>query len=211
MILLLSLLGCATMGGLGAARTLDAGQTRASVGFELGWVDSQPFVAPLARLDVGARHGVTDRLEVGVQLGAWPLLIRTAHLGLDTKLALHRAPSLQAGVDVSMGLSLQADGVSSAGLRGQAWTAQVPLYVGLNQSEDVQWQLVPRVAVQHLRSDGAAPVTKALFGMSVGMAIQSERATLLPNVGLLWSSNPANQLKGLTTLQGGVSVQLNPP
>ena len=157
------------------------------------------------------RITVTDRLEVGVQLGAWPLLIRTAHVGLDAKLALHRAPRPSAGVDVSAGLSLQADGVSGAGLRGQAWTIQAPLYVGLNQDEDVQWQLMPRVAAQHLRSDGAAPVTKALVGLSVGMAIQTDRATLMPQVGLLWSSNPANTLKGLTTAQGGVSVRLNPP
>lgn len=200
--------GCATVNGLGTARTLDAGETRLLGGAELGWVSSRPFGSPLLRLDGGVRHGLSDRLEVGAHAGGWPLVVQWGHVGADAKLALVRSPDPTAGFDLSLAAAVQLDAVHGGGATGWGWTAQLPLLVGVNDGPRRTWVVAPRLVYQGLYSEGASPVLKPYGGLSLGVAWRGEEVTVLPQVGLLWSDNPADQLGGMGTLTLGFAVFL---
>lgn len=209
MIRLLPLLfagGCATTAALGTARTLDAGETRFHTGAELGFVDARPFAAPLLRVDAGVSHGLSDRVEIGGSVGGWPVLVKNVHGGGHVKWALHRAPDPSRGVDVALGGAASVDLAWGGGVSGVATTAQVPLLVGINATSGQQLILGPRVAYQSIVSKGAHPIHKLYGGLTVGMALHGRGGTLLPQVGWLWASNPADQSGGMHTVQLGLGL-----
>ncbi|MCB9761333.1 MAG: hypothetical protein H6739_15935 [Alphaproteobacteria bacterium] len=206
MIALALLAGCVSLGGLGTARTMDAGETDVYAGSEWGWVDSRPFATPLLRSDLGARHGLSDRVEVGGNVGFFPVYLRTVHTSAYGKLAVLRPEDPRGGLNLSVAFSGAWDMAESGGILGQSLTAQVPLMIGVQRREHLGWELSPRVAAIHLRSKGAAPITKLMVGTGVGVAIRWTHWTLLPQLGVMWSTNPADQTGGMWVWQGAMGV-----
>lgn len=204
----LALLGCATTSGLGTARTLPAGETQVVAGGELGWVGSTPFSSPIGKVDLGVRHGVTDRVEVGGQVGGWPLLVGWVHTGAYVKMRLHRAPSDDRGFDLALAGMASFDYVTGGGgVDGIGLTGQLPLLVSLNTKQGDEWVLGTRIAVQHLRSAGAAPITKPMLGYTLGYAWHVRGGTVYPTLGMLAAPNPADAHGGkMRTLQLGLEL-----
>lgn len=194
------LLGCASTSGLGTARTIDQHDVQYVIAQEGGWVQSHPLQTPLVRQDVGVRYGITDDLEVGATIGGWAFIAYWSHVQYDLKYQLHSGPRLDVAVDAAVA----HDWFSVGKTYGQAATVQVPLLVGIRTKRDHEWVLTPRLVYQHTWSKGSAPVDKLLVGQSVGFAWHTGPLTIYPNVGVLWSTNPADAAGGMRVLQYGV-------
>lgn len=197
-------LGCATSSGLGTARTLDQGQVQWHISNEGGWVQATPAAGPLMRQDTGVRVGLTDDLEFGYTAGAWLFWASWVHAQADLKYRLVRAPSGSEGIDVSVGAALAWDDYRMAGIKGQALTGQVPLYIGVNTRRGHELLLMPKLAVQHTWSRGTAPETKLLPGQTIGFAWHTEPLTIAPTVGVQWARNPADVTGNMLVWQTGI-------
>lgn len=200
------LLGCASIGSLQTAKTLDQGQFRAYLGVEVGYVRARPLNLGMSRSDLGFRWGITDDWELGGHVGGWLLGVYWGQLGLDIKRRLVRARSPREGWDVSIGLGLQLDGVWSGGATGASFGGQLPLLISKNLPNRSEIVMIPRLGLQHIRSRGANPVTKPLVGAVVGYAANPGRWTLMPFIGVWVSTNKADPVSQLVTWQGGFGV-----
>ncbi|MEZ4317172.1 MAG: hypothetical protein R3F61_06700 [Myxococcota bacterium] len=198
-MILALLAGCVSMSGLGTGRTLDRHQVRAFGGTEVGYTTARPLLAGRIRTDLGVRYGLTDDWELGGHVGGWVVGALWGQVGVDVKRRLLRAPNDRSGWDVSVSAAFTADGVWSGGGSGAALAGQVPLFVSKNLPNRSEVVFVPRVALQHIRSRGAYPVTKPLAGLSVGYAMHSGRFTLYPALGALVSTNPADPVSNLVS------------
>lgn len=205
-MILALLMGCASIHGIQTGRTLDKGQFTGTSGVEVAYVQARPLRTGMTRVDVGLRYGLTDDWEVGARIGGWALVIGWAQAGLDVKRRLIRAPNTRSGWDVSIAGAVSWDGVWGGFATGQAFTAQVPLLVSKNLPNNSEIVVVPRFALQHIRSKGASSITKPLGGLSLGWAVHPGRFTLYPTVGVLISSNRADPVTQLWTWQGGFGV-----
>ncbi|MCB9678005.1 MAG: hypothetical protein H6737_23095 [Alphaproteobacteria bacterium] len=205
-MVVLALAGCASIHGIQTGRTLDKGQFTATSGVEVGYVTARPLRTGMTRYDLGLRYGLTDDWEVGARVGGWAFVIGWAQVGADVKRRLVRAPSDREGWDVSVAVAASWDGVWGGWATGQAVTGQVPLLVSKNLPNRSELVFAPRVAVQHIRSRGAHPITKPLIGASFGWALHPGRFTLYPTVGVLLSNNPADPVSQLVTWQGGFGL-----
>ncbi|MCP4808004.1 MAG: hypothetical protein GY884_21885 [Proteobacteria bacterium] len=123
----------------------------------------------------------------------------------DVKYRLHRAPSAYSGVDVSIGTAFAWDDYRMSGIHGQALTAQVPLYIGVNTRRGHELMLIPRLSLQHTWSKGAAPDTRLLPGQTFGFAWHTEPLTIAPTLGFQWARNPADSSRNMFIWQHGIA------
>jgi hypothetical protein len=180
--------GCVSTG---MARTLDPGhfQVTLTPGVQgIAHVDSKGVHVSstnyLPQLELGARYGVTPRMDLGARLF---LLGAEA----DARFALLRAPSMKSGVDLTF-----APAVGVSVIQGWLPHVQLPLLLGVNLGGS-QLVLGPRVGLL-----GLAP----FIGTSLGWAIPLGGSfRVMPELTLVQpiTSEPA----GLSSFfQGGIGL-----
>lgn len=161
----LVLSGCASTG---MARTVDPGKVQLSLspaaqgvlGGGKGTVGSNS-IAP--QVEVGARVGVTERLDVGARLffpGA----------EADVRYGLMRAPSLRDGVDVTLAPSVNYMGLLDT---ETPWIFSLPVLIGFNH-DGRQLTLGPRISFalrQSSEPSDGAPESPFLVGTSVSYSV----------------------------------------
>ena len=91
-----------------------------------------------------------------------------------------------------------------SGVHGQALTAQVPLYFGVNTRRGHEWLFIPRVSLQHTWSKGTHPETRLFGGHTFGFAWHTEPLTIAPTVSLQWAPNPADVTGNMRIVQTGI-------
>ena len=156
--------GCASTG---MARTLDPGHFQFSVSPSAQMSVGSSSVGsgvPAPQLELGARYGITERLDVGAR-------VYFPGAEADVRFALLRAPSLQSGVDVTLAPSVNYLVLST----DTPWLVSLPLLVGLN-SNGRQLTLGPRVSymppsVGSLFPEEEETGNRFFVGASVGYAV----------------------------------------
>ncbi len=185
--------GCITTLPLGSARTVPRGtiQVHATQSIVRGEPSGTPdpdfrdaFAHPgYATPELGVVYGITDRVEAGARL-------RARGGGIGAKVAHHRAPSVERGIDVAVAAEAGVFGTyekDADAAEGIAY-AQVPLLVGVNLSGI---QLVAGAHYEHVRgwgiciNDGECDVDMA--GGSLGVSIPVRNGLrLYPQLGTTW-------------------------
>ena len=94
----------------------------------------------------------------------------------------------------------------SADVTGAAYTGQLPAMVGVNLPWGDSITMTGRAVVQHIRSPGAAPITKPMGGLEVGYIAHLWRFSFHPRVGAMLSSNRADLKSNMLVVQTGVEV-----
>lgn len=167
----LVLSGCASTG---MARILDPGHSQFSVSpsaqVSLGGGSGLGSNVPAPQLELGARYGITERLDVGAR-------VYFPGAEADVRIGLLRAPSLQSGVDLTLAPSvnyvfLDAD---------TPWLVSLPLLIGLN-SNGRQLTFGPRVSYVPPAGESAFPGSedsgnRFMVGTSLGYAVPLNPST----------------------------------
>jgi hypothetical protein len=199
----LVLSGCASTG---MARTLDEGHFQLSVSHSAqlvvgGYDFARTGPSPFPSLELGARYGVTERVDAGARL-YWP------GAEADVRFGLLRAPSLRRGVDLTLAPSVNYHVLE----RDRAfWAASLPLLVGLNL-DGSQLTFGPRVTygggTRTQMGEGSL-----LFGVSLGYAFPltpfvrlSTELSMLAEPKYLWSEGAWCRL-GIGFIIGGYAQE----
>jgi hypothetical protein len=153
----LVLSGCVSTG---MARTLDPGRFQVSLSPSAYAAVGRSGLGsnvPAPQLEVGARYGVTERIDVGAK-------VFFPGVEADARFGLLRAPSLRSGVDLTLAPSVNYMGFMNS---GYPWFVTLPLLIGVNHNGN-QLVLGPRVAylIQGRESRNAF-----LVGSSVGYSV----------------------------------------
>ncbi|WP_373048336.1 hypothetical protein [Vulgatibacter sp.] len=186
-LLCVLLAGCTSFNRFGAARTLAPGETSHTVAADV-WAMGEgldgpssdelsfvPRVLPYPLISYVLRHGLAERLELGVT--AMPL----PGLGLDLKWNFLRAGKLDLAVVPNMLAGYLFDSANNT-------TVQSSLPLLLSWRIDEKLALVPQIAAAHRfdRSDGA-PASES-WNLAAGLAARarvSPRLTVQPGVYVL--------------------------
>ncbi|MFZ5468963.1 MAG: hypothetical protein ACOZIN_05935 [Myxococcota bacterium] len=203
--------GCASVGPLGRARTLEVGHTEVVAAPSLGVLRAGGMVLPSVVVEAGARRGFTERLEGGVRL--WGLPGRgfsTFGGALEGKIQLRRSQTSAKGTDVALATAAGYHQVTLGGAPSRAGVASLTLMLGFNFSERHQLILGPRVVDQLWTSPGANTVNAVLFGASVGFAWRLRPSfTLLPELSLMHSPTTLVQGDQVVKSNGSNLLQLS--
>lgn len=189
------LAGCPSFSTMGTARTLPKGK-------------GQFFVAPggmvlkdfqrdstgqyesfgLPTVEFGGRYGVTDGVEVGGKV--WMMGAE-----LDTKFALLRAPTGDAGLDVALAPAVSLYPFTSGDQDATYGWLHLPLLVGVNLGGS-QLVLGPRVSGMLITGSGD-DISAVWLGGSVGFAWKvGDGFRILPELSVAY---PAHVTVGATT------------
>lgn len=189
------LAGCPSFSTMGTARTLPKGK-------------GQFFVAPggmvlkdfqrdstgqyesfgLPTVEFGGRYGVTDGVEVGGKV--WMMGAE-----LDTKFALLRAPTDDAGLDVALAPAVSLYPFTSGDQDATYGWLHLPLLVGVNLGGS-QLVLGPRVSGMLITGSGD-DISAVWLGGSVGFAWKvGDGFRILPELSVAY---PAHVTVGATT------------
>jgi len=177
--------GCATYTTLGSARTIDEGTSQLYVAPELSRTKrfGKPLFSP--QLELGARYGLTEDVELGLRL--W---LPNASLG--AKVQLHRSPSEHEGFDLALEPSVGYLGGFSGTATGEGDTLHVltfglPVLAGWNVGGGHQLVGSLRVIDQVWTGTDDSTMTANLvfLGGSVGFVfLATEGLRLVPEVGV---------------------------
>lgn len=192
---LLLLAGCPSFSTMGTARTLPKGK-------------GQFFVAPggmvlkdfqrdstgqyesfgLPTVEFGGRYGVADGVEVGGKV--WMMGAE-----LDTKLALLRAPTADAGLDVALAPAISLYPFTSGDQNATYGWLHLPLLVGVNLGGS-QLVLGPRVSGMLVTGSGD-DISALWLGGSIGYAWKvGDGFRILPELSVAY---PAHVTVGAST------------
>ena len=184
----LALVGCGSSSTYRTTRIVPAGRTEWLFGAQAsGAIAPGAGAAPLPEIALGARRGLTERIEVQANGTMLPLKqLRTGSLELAGKLRLieHGRWSLAAGAGVGYRIA------ESGGAIIEGVYASAPVIGGVELGRH---QLVVSVTggFQRWYSSGAGRVDVPFVGESIGFLWQvSERWALLPEAGAAWTPAP---------------------
>jgi hypothetical protein len=159
---------CPSTSTLKSARTLDEGRMRFTIApeFQSFSLGAKPLRKP--QLEVAARYGLTDTIEVGAKL--W-----VPGVEVDVKYALSRSKDGNSGwdfsIDPGLGYVGGLDGTGTGeGSELSVWTFYLPLLIGYNLGGGNQIVLGPKLIEQvWLTSDeDGATITLLFVGSSLG-------------------------------------------
>jgi hypothetical protein len=180
------LTGCPSFSTMGTARTLPKGKSQfflAPGGMVLrdfqrnssGTFDS--FGLPT--VEFGGRFGVTDDAEVGGKL--W-----LTGAEIDTKFALARAESPEAGLDLALAPAVSVYPFTVGDTSATYAWVHLPLLIGFNTGGGSQLVLGPRMSGMIIGGAGER-ITAIWLGGSVGWAIKlGDGFRLLPEVSIAY-------------------------
>lgn len=211
--------GCASSTGMGGARVLEAGKQEFGFGLELTLAGAQispaaPVGAPWPQLSASFRAGLPGGFELGARTWGFglPNYFFTLGGGVDAKYAIVKAPSLDEGFDLSIGVGAAYHQQNSAGVPHHVIAAQVPLLLGINLGGKNQLVAGVRFEEQVMLGENQHPVDAAFGGLSLGFVWRAmENIEIRPEVVLLYSPIPFNgtgdstDRRGLTVLQFGLA------
>lgn len=206
------LAGCPSFTTMGTARTLDEGkgqffvatgavsmrdfQTDASTGA------STSFTVPT--FELGGRYAVSDRAEVGGKV--WPFGAE-----LNTKFALVRSPTPEAGVSLALAPAASVYAFSLADSRNATYLwLHAPFLVGFAMPGGSELTIGPRLS-DMLVSGGGTTVNTLWAGGSLGFAWRAGKGfRILPEVSASWPVTTSLRGTGVSDFEpkGGV-VQAN--
>jgi hypothetical protein len=209
------LAGCPSISTLGAARTIDRGTSQFFIAPEVTYftLGEKPLVKP--QVEFGVRYGLTDKLELGGKV--W-----LPGIAADAKIALLRAKSPDAGLDVALNPGFSYLGGFSGTRSGEGsslhtFTLFVPLLLGLNVGGGHQLVLAPRVIDQLFMGSGsdggAANIVYAgtslgfVFKVGPSFRLMPEVSVGVPIVGTV-SGFGTDVGVGALIVQGGVGLLL---
>lgn len=207
-----SLLGCPSASTLSSARTLDRGRVQAFGGFSAyGLRGGDGSLIAIPQGELGARYGVTDRVEVGAR--AW--FIGAA---VDSKLALLRPESPESGWNVSVdpGLGYQGNWalygslVDSNASGTSVMSVSLPLLVGRRFAGAHELTFALRGLDQLMLGtrSGRLDVSHLLWvGGTVGASFRVGPSVRLgPEVGVIYPFVPGTRSLELLFFQAGVGL-----
>lgn len=196
---LATLTGCPSFSTMGTARTLPKGRGQffiapgATVLQDFQQRDdgsSESFGLP--SLEFGGRYGVTDRVELGGKI--WML-----GMEIDSKFALVRAETPDAGVDVALAPAVSFYPFRSGDTDATYAYFHLPLLIGVNAGGS-QLVIGPRVSDLVIRG-GGENLNAVMLGGSLGYAWKlGDGFRLLPEVSLAYP---------IHVTQGGTSSTLS--
>lgn len=208
------LTGCPSFTTMGTARTIPEGNTQWYL--QTGAVQLQGWTTDSAGMDedftlpafeFGARHGITDDVEIGGKL--WLLGVE-----LNSKFQLYRSPVAGSGVDLALAPALSFYPFSTENDQGKNETAilswvHLPLLVGVNTGPmGSQLVIGPRLSATVVSVEGN---TGALLwgGGSLGYSVVVRRNfRFLPEISVMYPFAVASSVRSTTDLAfRGVIVQ----
>jgi hypothetical protein len=198
-VLALLLAGCPSFSTMGTARTLPKGKGQffiapgATVLQDFQRRDDGSYESfGLPSIEFGGRYGVTDRVELGGKV--WMI-----GMEIDSKFALVRSDSPDAGVDVALAPAVSVYPFRSGDTDATYAYLHLPLLVGINAGGS-QLVLGPRVSDLIIRG-GGEDLNVVLLGGSLGYAWKlGEGFRLLPEVSMTYPVHVS---------QGGTSSSLS--
>lgn len=208
--------GCASLTGLGAARTLDKGEEELGVGLDASIVAPKlsPAAAPwipYAQLSSRYRRGMGP-VELGTRIWAlgFPGLFGLGISG-EVRVPLLEAPNIEKGVDITLGTSLGYHQFNFGKVPNHVPFIDVPLMFGFNMIGGHQFVVSARVRDEILTGPGVSPVNIFYGGGTVGAhIIVNEKWAFQPELAILYSPVSFNGLvrdperTGLTMVQFGI-------
>jgi len=176
------LTGCPSFSTMGMARPLKPGSMQIVIApeGEGGTLNGPTGQATgfLPQGELALRYGVNDIFELGAKI--W--LIGAA---LEGKLGLLRSPTMDGGIDLSVGASLSYLGITSSTGTLSLSTISVPLLVGINFGGH-QLVLAPKV-VDVIGSGPTGIAHQLNVGTSVGLALKlGPEFRLLPEISVIY-------------------------
>ena len=175
------LAGCASISTMTTARTLNQHEHQFFAAFEVaGSPDKklQKVVNGALEWEIGARYGLTDRVELGLR-------IFTAGAQLEPKFALLRAPSNESGVDLALAPSVgftnfyMSGGDMAGAVHHNTIYGVLPLLFGGNFAGGHQLVIGAKLMDWELLPDGTGdsprPANAVYLAASLGFGIQATR------------------------------------
>jgi hypothetical protein len=197
---LVLLAGCPSFSTMGTARTLPRGKGQFFVA--PGGMVLQDFQQDsagqdqsfgLPSVEFGGRYGVTDDVEVGAKV--WLLGAE-----IDTKFALLRSPSADAGLDVSLAPAISLYPFSAGDQNVTYAWVHLPLLVGVNLGGS-QLVVGPRVSGMFLTGSGD-DVSALWLGGSLGYAWKlADGFRILPEVSVAYPAHVSFGTSSTTSLE----------
>jgi hypothetical protein len=190
------------------ATTVPAGSTRVFAAVEAnGGAPLELPVKPLLpEVAVGARHGLTDRVELGGKLTTLPLgrRVTTAALEGQVKVQLRRRP--EGTLEIALGPAGGFRWVGSSGASMQVSYVTLPLMLGWNVGRH-QIVVTPEAGLQLWTSAGASEVWAPVTGLTLGFVWRlGERFTLVPEATAYRSPVALDYSRGTMMLHLGIGM-----
>jgi len=194
------LTGCPSFSTMGTARTLPKGKGQffiapgATVLQDFQQRDDGSYESfGLPSIEFGGRYGVTDRVELGGKV--WML-----GMEIDSKFALARAETPDAGVDVSLAPAVSLYPFRSGDTNATYAYLHLPLLIGINTGGS-QLVIGPRVSDLFIAGDGEN-LNVVLLGGSLGYAWKlGDGFRLLPEVSIAYPVQVSVGSNSSTTLE----------
>lgn len=211
--LALGSLGCPSFTTMGTARTIREGTTQFFVApevvylkeYNIGGSALEPSITYM-QFELGARHGVSESVEVGGKV--WELGFE-----IDTKVQLARSQAENAGVDLAIdpGVGFLTFGATGSGSgHVSALYLYLPLLVGFNVGGGSQLVVGPK-GVGQIFTGGGSGGTVLWAGSSLGLALKLGRSfRFLPEVSVMYPVSAGGlsadlAFKGVA-VQGGLGL-----
>jgi hypothetical protein len=200
--------GCTAMSTVKTATTVPRGETQvfAAVEGNGGAPVELPVKPLLPELVVGARRGLTERVELGGKLTSLPLgrRITTAALEAQVKVQLRRRPDSR--FEVAVGPATGFRWISSSGASMQVSYATLPLLLGCNVGRH-QIVVAPEAGLQLWTSAGAGHVWAPVAGLTLGFVWRlGERFALVPEASAYRSRVAIDYSRGTSMIHLGVGM-----
>ena len=199
---------CASSGLIGGARTVGEGHTELFVAPQMSIGGSDAIGTTAAQLTLGVRHGLTDRVDLGARLWAFPTsFVSMVGGSVDVKVAVLRSRRTNRGVDLALLPSAGYQFVEGRGTDVHVVFGHLPFAVGINVGGDNQVVIAPGVSYQLSLSRGAAPVHFPFITGAAGfMWTIDDDWWLMPEVGVMWSWVGTADGPGTAIIRGGVGA-----
>jgi hypothetical protein len=174
--------GCTAMSTIKTATTVPPGKTQLIGAIEAnGGAPLELPVKPLLpELVIGARRGLTERIEVGGKLTTCPAGRRTTTAGLEgeVKVQLRRVPWSR--LELALGPAAGFRWISVAGAAMQVSYVTLPFLMGIDVGRH-QIVVAPEAGVQLWTSAGSNEIWAPMLGLSLGFVWRiGQRFALVP-------------------------------
>ena len=194
------------MSTIKTATTVPPGQTQWIGALEgNGGAPVELNVKPLLpELAVGARHGMTDRLDVGIKLTTLPAGRRLTTAALEGQVRFQLRRRDDSRLKIAIGPAAGFRWISSSGAAMQVSYLTVPVMFGIDVGRH-QIVIAPEVAMQLWTSAGSNEVWVPVGGLSLGFVWKlGQRFALVPEIAAYRTPVAIDYSRGSQMLHFGV-------
>jgi hypothetical protein len=200
--------GCTAMSTIKTATTLPPGQTQWIGALEgNGGAPLELPVKPLLpELAFGARHGLTDRVDVGGKLTSLPGGRRLTTAGVEGQVRVQLWRRDDSRLKLAIGPAAGFRWVSSSGASMQVSYLTVPLMFGIDVGRH-QIVIAPEAAVQLWTSAGSNEVWVPVAGLSLGFVWRlGQRFALVPEIAAYRAAVAIDASRGSQMIHVGIGM-----